>query len=136
MPLPIETVHSILQECCTGRLAEAERRITALYARQQIKSALERHYGLTDTLDLTPQPQPAVRDPSKLPASELTNPELIAEHASRCAEWDAFFTPDFEGHGGSPGEWLAERIGELDQEVARRGGTIGPQPECAVSFKG
>lgn len=28
--------------------------------------------------------------------------------------------PEFDGHCGSPGEWMYERIGELETELRRR----------------
>lgn len=55
------------------------------------------------------------------PAAQMTTPELSAEWRARCAEWDCMMRRrDHDGHGGSPGEWLWERLGELEQELRRR----------------
>ncbi len=32
--------------------------------------------------------------------------------------------PEFEGHSGSPGEWMIERMDELETELKRRGATV------------
>ena len=52
----------------------------------------------------------------------MTDAELKSELASLVAEWDELHSdPDDEGHGGSPGEWLVERMGEIEHEQKRRG---------------
>jgi hypothetical protein len=65
------------------------------------------------------------RDPTRLPAKELTDRELVAEQTRVEKLWDSMFEPDedgevFEGHCGSPGEWMSERMDEIATEQARR----------------
>lgn len=67
----------------------------------------------------------APRDPTKLPARDLTDAELIAEQTRVEKIWDEMHEPDedgeiFAGHGGSPGEWMVERMDEIATEQARR----------------
>ncbi len=50
----------------------------------------------------------------------MTDAEIAAELSQLESAWDAFRHPDFEGHSGSPGEWLVERMDELNTEVQRR----------------
>ena len=54
----------------------------------------------------------------------------LADELNRLhAQWDAERGhPDEEGHGGSPGEWLWEQIGEVDQEIKRRA-NLSPKPQ-------
>lgn len=55
------------------------------------------------------------------PARNLDDADLRAELAEIERKWDDYFSdPDFEGHGGSPGEWMAERMDELRAEIGRR----------------
>jgi hypothetical protein len=55
------------------------------------------------------------------PARNLDDADLVAELNDVERQWDEYFTdPEFEGHGGSPGEWMAERMDELRTEIVRR----------------
>jgi hypothetical protein len=61
------------------------------------------------------------------PARNLDDADLTAELAEVERKWDAYFSdPYFDGHSGSPGEWMAERMDELRTELARR---------CEESFR-
>lgn len=53
----------------------------------------------------------------------MTTEEIRKEHDLLSRKWDDLFTEyDNEGgHSGSPGEWLWERLGELEQELKKRG---------------
>jgi hypothetical protein len=53
------------------------------------------------------------------PVRELSDLELAAELTERGNDWDAVRADD-EGHGGSPGEWIIERIDEIEAEIKRR----------------
>jgi len=56
-------------------------------------------------------------------ARAMTDEELAAEQKKLGDEWDEFqrrLSKDDEGWGGSPGEWMSERMSELDTEQARR----------------
>jgi hypothetical protein len=52
----------------------------------------------------------------------MTDAEIEAELTSLDGQWDALRASDDEGHGGSPGESLIERMGELETEQKRRKG--------------
>lgn len=56
-------------------------------------------------------------------ASKMSTKEIRSEFELLSKEWDALRTKytDEDGHGGSPGEWLWERLGELEQELKKRG---------------
>ena len=58
-----------------------------------------------------------------VPAASMPDADLAAEPADREVEWDAMRAAleEEECGGGSPGEWLHERMGELEHELARRG---------------
>lgn len=53
------------------------------------------------------------------PASALSDEEIAAELDELGKKWDASFADD-EGHSGSPGEWMVERMDELETEQRRR----------------
>ena len=53
-------------------------------------------------------------------ASEMTDAGIVIELQELENQWDAFVKSDDEGHGGSPGEWMIERMGELETEQKRR----------------
>jgi len=53
------------------------------------------------------------------PASELTDAELVSEEYRLGILWDSIRDDD-EGHGGSPGEWVYERLDEIEAEQKRR----------------
>jgi hypothetical protein len=56
-----------------------------------------------------------------LPAKALLDHEIAHEIRRIGKEWDDMFAdPDFEGHSGSPGEWMVERLNELETEQERR----------------
>jgi len=50
----------------------------------------------------------------------MTTKEIRAEYALLSKQWDDLRDPE-EGHSGSPGEWLYERLGELEHELSKRG---------------
>lgn len=54
------------------------------------------------------------------PASTMSGSDLIEELNDVTRKWDDYFLGDFEGHGGSPGEWMFERMNELETELIRR----------------
>jgi hypothetical protein len=56
------------------------------------------------------------------PAVSLTDEEIARELVELGSRWDAFRSSDDEGHGGSPGEWMVERMDELETEQKRRKG--------------
>lgn len=66
----------------------------------------------------------ATRNPSRLPARDLTDGELAVELARVERRWDRLHEPDEDGgvcgHGGSPGEWMVERMDEITTEQSRR----------------
>jgi hypothetical protein len=49
----------------------------------------------------------------------LTDEEISRELSDLEKKWDDSRLSD-EGRGGSPGEWMYERIGELETEQKRR----------------
>ncbi len=55
------------------------------------------------------------------PASVLTDEQIATELETLEREWDEF-RADTEGHSGSPGEWMVERMNELETEQKRRTG--------------
>lgn len=57
--------------------------------------------------------------PTPLVASTMTDTAVATELKKLGAEWDRVSEDDV-GHGGSPGEGLVERMGELEQEQRRR----------------
>lgn len=56
------------------------------------------------------------------PATALTDDEIARELDDLEARWKTSRRGDDEGHGGSPGEWIVERMDELETEQKRRGG--------------
>lgn len=56
-------------------------------------------------------------------ASQMTTEEIRKEQDLLSRKWDDLFTKydNEDGHGGSPGEWLWERLGELEHELKKRG---------------
>lgn len=55
------------------------------------------------------------------PATRMTDKEIAAELETLGDRWDAFRSDlSDEGMAGSPGEWMVERMGELEQEQKRR----------------
>lgn len=67
----------------------------------------------------------AVRNTERLPARDLTDAELIVEQTRVEKLWDSLHEPDEDGEvsgrGGSPGEWMVERMDEIATEQDRRG---------------
>lgn len=53
------------------------------------------------------------------PAKRMSDAAIATELRSLGKQWDEL-RQDHEGHGGSPGEWMVERMGELEQEQKRR----------------
>lgn len=63
-----------------------------------------------------------VRDPTKLPAHVLTDEELDIQEKRIGTLWeDLRSDEEFDGHGGSPGEWMVERLDEIYTERRLRG---------------
>jgi hypothetical protein len=61
-----------------------------------------------------------IRDaPNRTPLARMTDDQLAAELKLLGDQWDESHK-DEEGHGGSPGEWIVERMGELETEQKRR----------------
>lgn len=54
------------------------------------------------------------------PARVLSDSEICDELDSLEKKWKASRSGDEEGHGGSPGEWMVERMDELETEQRRR----------------
>ena len=52
-------------------------------------------------------------------AAKMTSAELSSELRKLGKKWDRFRAGDCDG-GGSPGEWMVERMGELETEQRRR----------------
>ena len=65
---------------------------------------------------------PRRRWSTRLRARHMTDADLAAELADREREWDEMCAALEEcgGCSGSPGEWLAERMDELQTEIGRR----------------
>ncbi len=56
-----------------------------------------------------------------LPAKDLTDDQIRSEIERIGKLWDDMMSnPEFEGHGGSPGEWMIERLMELETARDRR----------------
>lgn len=55
------------------------------------------------------------------PIAEMSDEELRAELDRAGEEFDALFDEMDDGHAGSPGEWLYERIDEIETAMKRRG---------------
>lgn len=54
-------------------------------------------------------------------AAALTVKQISDELDALEGKWRSLRDdPDFEGHGGSPGEWMVERMDELETEMKRR----------------
>jgi hypothetical protein len=54
------------------------------------------------------------------PARQMTDDELSAELLAIEKQWDEFCREIGDGHGGSPGEWMVERMDEIETEKRRR----------------
>jgi hypothetical protein len=59
-----------------------------------------------------------------LRARTMTDAEIAAELKALGEKWDESVASDDEGHGGSPGEWMVERMNELETEQKRRKGRM------------
>ena len=57
-------------------------------------------------------------------ASRMTDAQLVEELDELEKKFNAFRDDLDEGHGGSPGEWITERMGELETEQVRRAAAI------------
>ena len=56
-------------------------------------------------------------------ARNMTDEQIAAELKTLGDRWDEFrkrMVEDDEGYGGSPGEWMYERMSELETEQQRR----------------
>jgi hypothetical protein len=62
-------------------------------------------------------------DYASAPATDLSNSDLVLALYRAHAELNAFHKQDenYEGQAGSPGEWISERIDEVETELKRRG---------------
>jgi hypothetical protein len=58
--------------------------------------------------------------PAEKPARDMSDAELLAELSLARHRFEHYRDDDDEGHSGSPGEWLYERIDELKTENERR----------------
>lgn len=56
---------------------------------------------------------------TETPARYLKTEQLQRELRSLQEKWDELRSDD-TGHGGSPGEWIWERMGEIEHELKRR----------------
>lgn len=55
-------------------------------------------------------------------AKQMTETDIRAEIKQLRHQFNSMRDdPEFDGHGGSPGEWMDERIGELEHELKLRG---------------
>ena len=70
---------------------------------------------------------PSPRNVENLPANDLTVPELLAERSRIEKLWDDMRGSDEELGGGSPGEWMIERLDEIDTTIKRLS-----HPSCEV----
>lgn len=52
---------------------------------------------------------------------KMSDEEIAKELTELGRKWDGFRASEDSGHGGSPGEWMYERMGELETEQKRRG---------------
>lgn len=62
---------------------------------------------------------------------KMTAAQLRGELAKLGKKWDAFRNggDEDEGHGGSPGEWMVERMGEIETEQKRRKAVVRGVPK-------
>lgn len=80
---------------------------------------------ILNTRTTPPAPDEAVEAEPKVyrkhtrPAREMTDEQIAAEITELEAKWDDF-RANCEGHSGSPGEWIVERLDELDTAQKRR----------------
>jgi hypothetical protein len=58
-----------------------------------------------------------------MPANALPSSALAAELEQLARKWDRLMSDEFDGHGGSPGEWMVERMDEIETELRRRSAT-------------
>ena len=102
---------------------------TSALDRDHGRRAAEAHALTLENADQTKgesAPVEPPRDPCRLPARDLTDAELVVEQTRVEKLWDEMHEPDpetgeeFEGHGGSPGEWMVERMDEIATEQSRR----------------
>lgn len=56
-------------------------------------------------------------------AKRMTNEEIVRELDQLRKRLDDLLCNIDEGHGGSPGEWMVERMDELESEQRRRPAT-------------
>lgn len=54
------------------------------------------------------------------PTAHMSDRQLQEDLTRHCLLWDQQ-AADKEGHSGSPGEWIVERLDELRTEAKRRG---------------
>ena len=61
-------------------------------------------------------------DIDRKPATRMSVMAIVKELDALGTKWDAFRKEIAEdgGWGGSPGEWMVERMGELEHELKRR----------------
>lgn len=95
----------------------------------RVKFSVGKDDTVTIHIEREPNPDqgelPLARDTTRIPACDLTDDELQGEFQRVCNLIDGFGSDkDFEGHGGSPGEWMHERINEIETEAKRRGAPL------------
>lgn len=59
------------------------------------------------------------------PAAKMSINQINAELAALDTQWDEF-CQSCDGMSGSPGEWMVERMDELETELRRRGASVPP----------
>lgn len=69
---------------------------------------------------------------ARLTAAQMTDEQIVAEVQSLCARWDVLRAANSDGCGGSPGEWMFERLDELETEQKRRT-ALSPEREAAAA---
>lgn len=62
----------------------------------------------------------AAKIAAERPIERMTDAEITVELVQLGAKWGASRAGHDEGHGGSPGEWMVERMGALETAQKRR----------------
>jgi hypothetical protein len=69
------------------------------------------------------------------PATHMKTEAIEKELKAVGNKWTALRSSDEEGGGGSPGEWMWERMGELAHELKRRENGGALQTEIPMQSK-
>lgn len=88
-------------------------------------ACVERRLDEADKVLSQEAPDAGVVDPSCRSAKNLTDAELVSELKSVEAKWDDL-RKNCDGMSGSPGEWMVERMDEIDAEQKRRAALPDP----------